>query len=174
MRIYCSNAIAAYAGYSIREHEVAQSIILGAIMSEMLLTVDQAAARLQLHPVTIRRQIKRGEIRVIRKGRAVRIPESAITENGLAPNADAPASTPQTRAAAILAGLDSHNPQIRNAAIVSLALSDAQTSSLVEREVEKSVAAYDGPEDDFSDWRALDGEPFDFPEESPHSDEAAR
>ena len=37
-------------------------------MMEMLLTVEQAAERLQLHPETVRRQLKRGELRAIKRG----------------------------------------------------------------------------------------------------------
>lgn len=73
--------------------------------------------------------------------------------------------TPQDRAASILAGLQSGNSRQRTEAILTLARSDAETRALVEHEVEESVAAYDGPEDDLSDWRTLDGEPFQFPEE---------
>jgi excisionase family DNA binding protein len=127
-------------------------------MPEMLLTVDQAATRLQLHPITIRRQIKRGEIRVIRKGRAVRIPESAIMEN-----TPLVAGT-QAKADAIINGLKNPDYRARNAAIVSLSQADAPTRDRVEEIVTRELENI--PDDaDFSDWRALDGEPFHFPEE---------
>ena len=131
---------------------------------EMLLTVEQTAERLQLSPLTVQRQLKRGALRGIKRGRVWRVPESALLESSHPVPFDL-LETPAERAAAILAALNSDDPQKRNAAIITLAKSDAQTSALVEREVEKSVAAYDGPEDDLSDWRALDSEPFHFPEE---------
>jgi excisionase family DNA binding protein len=131
---------------------------------EMLLTVEQTAERLQLSPLTVQRQLKRGALRGIKRGRVWRVPESALLESSHPVPFDS-LKTPAERAAAILAALDSGDSQKRNAAIIALAKSDAQTSALVEREVEKSVAAYDGPEDDLSDWRALDGEPFRFSEE---------
>ena len=129
---------------------------------EMLLTVEQAAERLQLHPETVRRQLKRGELRAIKRGRVWRVPESALTE------VTAIVSTPQTRALEILAALDSGDMKRRNAAIVELAQSDAPTSEIVEAAAAKAVEEYDGPDDDFADWRALDGEPFHFPEEAPY------
>ena len=124
---------------------------------EMLLTVEQAAERLQLHPETVRRQLQRGELRAIKRGRVWRVPESALGE--AAPEA-AEISTPETRAAAILAALDSGDLVRRNAAIVELARADAATNAIVDAEIEREVAAYDGPDDDFADWHALDGELF--------------
>ena len=47
---------------------------------EMLLTVEQVAQRLQLHPETIRRQLNSGVLRGIKRGRTWRVPESALTE----------------------------------------------------------------------------------------------
>lgn len=136
---------------------------------EMLLTVEQAAERLQLHPETVRRQLKRGELRAIKRGRVWRVPESALGE--ATPDthkvATQNASTPQTRAAAILAALDSGDMKRRNAAIIELARSDAATGAIVEAAAAKAVEEYDGPDDDFADWHALDGEPFHFPEEAP-------
>jgi hypothetical protein len=76
------------------------------------------------------------------------------------------ANKEKSSAAAILSGLDSDDPRARNAAIMALSQADAQTSALVETEVAHSVAEYSGPEDDWSAWRALDGEPFHFPEEA--------
>ncbi len=119
---------------------------------EMLLTVEQAAERLQLHPETVRRQLKRGELRAIKRGRVWRVPESALGE--------ATPDTPQTRAARILAEFRSGDLTRRNAAIVELARADAATNAIVDAEVSREVAAYDGPDDDFADWHALDGEPF--------------
>lgn len=47
---------------------------------EMLLTVEQAAQRLNLHPVTVREHLSRGQLRGVKRGRVWRIPESALTE----------------------------------------------------------------------------------------------
>lgn len=50
-------------------------------MAETLLTVQQAAERLQLRPLTIRRQLQRGALRGIKRGRVWRVPESALLES---------------------------------------------------------------------------------------------
>jgi len=47
-------------------------------MAEMYLTPEQVAARLQLHPETVRRQLKSGVLRGVRRGRVWRVPESAL------------------------------------------------------------------------------------------------
>lgn len=129
----------------------------------MLLTVEQAAARLQLHPETVRRQLQRGELRAIKRGRVWRVPESALGE--ATPEA-VTANTPQTRAAAILAAFDSGDMKRRNAAIIELARSDAATNAIVDAAAAKAVEEYDGPEDDLSAWRNVDLKPH-FPEEAP-------
>lgn len=53
---------------------------------EMLLTVEQAAARLQLSVLTVRRQLARGALRGVKRGRVWRVPESALTESAPATN----------------------------------------------------------------------------------------
>ena len=115
-------------------------------MAEMYLTVAQTAERLHLHTTTVRRQIKRGEIRAIRKGRAVRIPESALREN----TPTVSPSTPEGAAKAILSGLQSGDTATRNAAILQLAKADAPTRTKVEQVVAAHLESYDGPEDDWS------------------------
>ena len=45
---------------------------------ERLLTVNDVAERLQLHPITVRRHIKAGKLRAVRVGRAVRVRESDL------------------------------------------------------------------------------------------------
>ena len=47
---------------------------------EMLLTIEQTAQRLQLHPETVRRQLVRGTLRGVKRGRSWRVPESALAE----------------------------------------------------------------------------------------------
>ncbi len=128
---------------------------------EMLLTVEQAAERLQLHPETVRRQLKRGELRAIKRGRVWRVPESALGED--TPKA-AEISMPQTRAAAILAAFDSGDMKRRNAAIIELARADAATGAIVDAAAAKAVEEWDGPEDDFSAWQNVDLKPH-FPDE---------
>lgn len=47
-------------------------------MTAAFLTVDQVAALLQLHPMTVRRQIAAGRLAAVRIGRRVRIPKEAV------------------------------------------------------------------------------------------------
>lgn len=47
-------------------------------IGEALYTVDQAAELLQLHPVTVRRMINRGDIHAIHLGKTVRVPAQSI------------------------------------------------------------------------------------------------
>lgn len=44
-----------------------------------LLTVDEAAAELRVHPATIRRMIKRGDIAAVRIGKVWRVDASIVT-----------------------------------------------------------------------------------------------
>ncbi len=55
-------------------------------MNEMLLTIEQAAERLQLNPATVRRQCQRGALRAVKRGRVWRVPESALMESATPPN----------------------------------------------------------------------------------------
>lgn len=48
---------------------------------EMLLTVEQAAQRLQVAQSTIRRLLASGELRGIKRGKLWRVPENALTES---------------------------------------------------------------------------------------------
>lgn len=48
---------------------------------ENLLTVEQYATRAQMHPESVRRQIREGRLRAINKGRSYRIPESVLMES---------------------------------------------------------------------------------------------
>jgi excisionase family DNA binding protein len=47
---------------------------------ELLLTVEQAAQRLQLSQPTVRRLLASGELRGMKRGKLWRIPESALFE----------------------------------------------------------------------------------------------
>ncbi len=84
------------------------------------------------------------------------------------------ADTPEIRAAAILRDLQSGDMKTRSAAILTFARTDARTRDLVEQPALRAVADYQGEEDDFSDWRALDREPFHFPEETEESSKVHR
>lgn len=60
-----------------------------AIESEALLTVQEVARRLHLHPITVRRMIKAGRLPIVRLGRSVRVREADV--NGLIRNEAKPA-----------------------------------------------------------------------------------
>jgi excisionase family DNA binding protein len=144
---------------------------------EMLLTIEQAAERLQLHRDTVRKQLKRGALRGLKRGRVWRVPESALQEaQGLTlktspifpPGYIAPSdATPEEKAAAIQAALRSGDARRRNAAIIQLTKSDARTVEIVTAAAAQAVENWDGPEDDLSQWRALHSKLPMFPEEAP-------
>ena len=48
---------------------------------EQFLTVEQAASRLRLQPSTIRRQLRVGALRGVKRGHIWRVPESALSES---------------------------------------------------------------------------------------------
>lgn len=53
---------------------------------EKLLTISEAAAALRLHPETVRRQLRSGALRGIKRGAKLwRVPESALHESHVAP-----------------------------------------------------------------------------------------
>lgn len=160
---------------------------------EMLLTVEQTAERLNLHPVTVREHLARGILRGIKRGRQWRVPESALSESRpidskweQAANASAPlyahslatggelthgagshSPTDNSRGAAepMAARLWARltNPQTHNAAILEIAQAPAQVRAIINAKSGAAAAAfYATPEGaaELSDWRALDGEPF--------------
>lgn len=147
-------------------------------MPEILLTVDQAAERLQVHPTSVRRQLQSGRLRGIKRGKLWRVPESALMEstplalqpNGARRSASNEAADPRDArthgngsapdARALLDGLRSGDPSARNAAIIALTRADAKTRAQVQEAVAQAVEAHPLDEDDLADWRALDGEPF--------------
>src|SRR3990170_6194313 len=51
-----------------------------AIESEALLTVQEVAERLRMHPITVRRLIKAGRLPALRLGRSVRVRESDVND----------------------------------------------------------------------------------------------
>ena len=50
------------------------------VMATQMLTVEGAAAALALHPETVRRMIKRGDLAAVKVGRHWRVPQSALTQ----------------------------------------------------------------------------------------------
>ncbi len=132
------------------------------------LTVPELATLADLHPLTIRRAIAAGELKAANGGgrshyRISRADAEAWWRGrggGSLLDDVATVETPEDKAADILAAFRSGDLARRNAAIVELARSDAATSAIVDAEVSREVEAYDGDDDDFADWHALDGEPF--------------
>ncbi len=126
----------------------------------MLLTIEQAAARLQLHPETVRRQIKRGLMRAVKRGRVWRVPESALQE--AAPQVKI--TPPATSAEAIWRDMTSGDANRHNAALRALFDAPADVRAIITRRSARAAAAYYATpqgEAELSDWRALDGESFD-------------
>lgn len=142
-------------------------------MAELLLTVPEAALRLRLSPLTVQRQLRRGVLRGIKRGKAWRVPESALMESSEAvavaasapPPVDNSADTPAMRAQIIRDEMKSGDVKRRNAAIVALYHADVDTREIVFEAATQAVADWEGEEENWSDWRALDGEPFHFSEE---------
>lgn len=136
-------------------------------MTEMFLTVEQAAERLQLHPATIRRQLRTGALRGVRRGRVYRIPESALSQStprgALAPpSSKAPAGS-LADADYLWAEMASGDPVRGSAARVALAVAPVEVrEEIMRRSGEVAAKYYATPEGqaELADWRALDGEPF--------------
>lgn len=123
-------------------------------MAELLLTVEQAAERLQMHPESIRRQLRRGELRGIKRGSRFRIPESALAEKS--PRA------PQQQADLIWQRMTSGEAGAHNSALRELfAAPDDVQRIVMARSAEVAARYYATPEGEaeLADWRALDVEP---------------
>jgi excisionase family DNA binding protein len=140
---------------------------------EMFLTVEQTALRLQLSPLTVRRQLARGALRGVKRGRVWRVPESAlgeatprVSEWAQAAQASGGHLTAITGAAEPMAArlwARLTNPQTHNAAILEIAQAPAQVRAIINAKSGAAAAAfYATPEGaaELADWRALDGEPF--------------
>jgi len=67
-------------------------------MAEQYLTIEEAASRLHVHPVTVRRHLKSGLLRGRKQGKLWRVPESALTEAPLVQ----PAVSPLVRGMALI------------------------------------------------------------------------
>ena len=133
---------------------------------EALLTIEQAATRLQLHPETVRRQIKRGLMRAVKRGRVWRVPESALQESAPISTAPPRAATPSDALAdaeAIWREMTSGDAARHNNALRALFDAPASVRAIItQRSAQAAAAYYATPqgEAELSDWRALDGEPF--------------
>ena len=138
-------------------------------MIEPLLTVEQAADLLHVHPITIRRRLRKGTLRGFKSGKLWRVTESALTSPPAPPSAGESASI----AEALWRDMTSGDDRKRSAAIKTLAfVSEAVSEIVLARSGAAAALFYASPEgqaewDDLADWRALDNEPFlDDEEES--------
>ena len=139
-------------------------------MAELYLTPEQVAERLQLHPETVRRQLKAGKLRGVRRGRMWRIPETALNESpkdatparrkaqvgGAAP--DSTLAQADAIWEEMLSGGERHNT-----AIIALARAPQAVRAIVmQRSGEIAARYYATPEgqEELADWRAIQGEPF--------------
>ena len=128
---------------------------------EMLLTIEQAATRLQLHPETVRRQIKRGLMRAVKRGRVWRVPESALQE--VAPLTPATPSDTSARAETIWREMTSDDTRRHNDALRALFDAPGEVRALIMQRSAQVAAAYYATsqgQNELADWRALDGAPF--------------
>lgn len=83
-------------------------------MVDQLLTVEQAAKRLHVHPITVRRQLRSGVLRGFKRGNLWRVPESAITETAFVTEKSS-VSSAFDRAMALVAQLEEQmrgNPRV--------------------------------------------------------------
>jgi excisionase family DNA binding protein len=92
---------------------------------EQLLTVEQAATRLHVHPKTVRRHLQTGTLRGVKRGRLWRVPESALTEPAQ------PAVTPLAHALELIRAWDAELGEVEpnsNSVDDLRAVREAQTS----------------------------------------------
>jgi excisionase family DNA binding protein len=126
-------------------------------MAESLLTIDQVAKRLQIHPASVRRQLREGSLRGLKRGKLWRVPESALYE-------PTPRHAPEiSQADEIWAAMNSGDDARRDAALRALFQAPDNVQAVVmQRSGEAAARYYATPEGDaeLADWRALDGEPF--------------
>ncbi len=124
-------------------------------MTENLLTVEQASERLQLSVWTTREHLKKGILRGMKRGRAWRVPESALTE------VQPPANT-SVDAESIWRQMTSGEAGAHNAALRLLfdAPNDVQ-QIVMARSAEVANRYYATPEGEaeLADFCSLDGEP---------------
>lgn len=130
---------------------------------EMLLTIEQAALRLQLHRDTVRKQLKRGQLRGVKRGRVWRVPESALVEvaplalaeSALAESALAESALAESET--IWREMISGEPGLHNAAILKMAAAPTTVRAILARRSAEAAAAYYATpqgESELADWRA--------------------
>lgn len=112
----------------------------------MLLTIEQVADRLQLHRDTVRRQIKRGALRGVKRGRVWRVPESALTED------IAPLTSATTEADAIWQQMTSGQAGDHNAAIIKMANAPAPVRAIIARRSAEAEAEIIQSDRDYPIW----------------------
>ena len=129
-------------------------------MPEQFLTVEQAANRLHLRPSTIRRQLRDGALRGVKRGHSWRVPESALYVSSTG------SDTLKNAADALWNEIASGDDQRRSAAIKALAKAPEAIAEIVLQRSGAAAARYyatpEGQEEweELADWRALDGAPF--------------
>jgi excisionase family DNA binding protein len=121
---------------------------------ELLLSPEQAAAKLHVHPATVRLWLRAGLLRGVKRRRIWRVPESALHE------------APSNKSGNVSGSLafepddsaDEHNRKIRELARAPREVQEAALKAAA------NVAAryYESDEGraELTDWRALDGEDF--------------
>lgn len=123
---------------------------------ELLLTVEQAAERLQLAPFTVRKHLREGRLRGIKRGtKSWRIPESALLESSRTERINRDEAA---RLWTLLCDFATHNR-----ALHEIAAAPVSVQQLIDEKGEDAVAQwYDTSEGraELQDWRALDGETF--------------
>lgn len=95
-------------------------------MSDMLLTVEQAAQRLQVHQETVRRHLQAGTLRGIKRGRVWRVPEAALLESS------PPSLAPKPQAARRAFGLLASDPKATGRRTVDDFLADRRAEAQAE------------------------------------------
>jgi excisionase family DNA binding protein len=131
-------------------------------MAETLLTIDQVAERLQIHPASVRRQLREGSLRGLKRGKLWRVPESALYEPTSLTHSQRVAPE-LAQANAIWADMNSGDDARRDQALLTLFNApEAVQAVVMQRSGEASARYYATPEGEaeLADWRALDGEPF--------------
>jgi excisionase family DNA binding protein len=136
-------------------------------MADMLLTIDQVAERLQIHPASVRRHLRVGVLRGVKRGKLWRVPESALYEPAPAQGHSRSRShrvAPEIiQADDVWANMNSGDDARRDVALRALFQAPEAVQAIVmQRSAEAAARYYATPKGDteLADWRALDGEPF--------------
>ena len=133
-------------------------------MADTLLTIDQVATRLQIHPASVRRQLREGSLRGIKRGKLWRVPESALYEPTPPQAQSTKAAAPEIKQAnEIWDAMGSGDDARRDEALRTLFQAPGAVQAIVmQRSGDAAARYYATPEGEaeLADWRALDGEPF--------------